>query len=251
MQWHIDTQAQRQACSYTYCTWGCTHVHTSRVISSTFVINSHSGLMFTAYSLSKPQTCLFLLSQNSKHPLSKDFFFVSLACLFFLHAFRSPTNELNTEETWKRLDEAWLFEQRGDDIVPYDYMHLYQQKQEASWKVCNYSQLCPVGWLHMGFPMCEQLVNDDNCGWQPRTPSLSLFCFSKVSVNLLQRLCLFCCGSSGQVVLVTQTCSRCSMTICLLTGERSREGLDSVTFTQVEQWILQTPLAWVHARWTQ
>lgn len=83
--------------------------------------------MFTAYSLSKPQTCLF--SQNSKHPLSTDFFFVFLACLFFLHAFRSPTNELNTEETWKRLDEAWLFEQWGDDIVLYDYTHLYQQKQ--------------------------------------------------------------------------------------------------------------------------
>lgn len=55
--------------------------HTSRVISWTFVINSHSGLMFTAYSLSKPQTCLFLLSQNSKHPLSKDFF--CLSCLSF------------------------------------------------------------------------------------------------------------------------------------------------------------------------
>ncbi len=123
-----------------------TRTRTSWVISWTFVINSHSGLMFTAYSLSKPQTCLFLLSQNSKHPLSKDFFFcVSLACLFFQHAFRSPTNELNTEETWKRLDEAWLFEQWGDDIVPYDYTYLYQQKQGASSKVCSFSQLRLVG----------------------------------------------------------------------------------------------------------
>lgn len=53
------------------------------LISWTFVINSHSRPAFAAYSLSKLQTCLFLLSQNSKHPLSKDFFFVSLACLFF------------------------------------------------------------------------------------------------------------------------------------------------------------------------
>lgn len=63
------------------------------------------------------------------------FFSFCLSCLsffFFLNAFRSPTNELNTEETWKRLDEAWLFEQRGDNIVPYDYRHLYQQKQERT-----------------------------------------------------------------------------------------------------------------------
>lgn len=60
------------------------------------------------------------------------FFFFGLSCLslFFRHALRSPTNELNAEETWKRLDKARLFEQRGDDIVPYDYTHLYQQKQE-------------------------------------------------------------------------------------------------------------------------
>lgn len=103
----------RRACTHTVPKDACMHAHTRWVINRTLVINSHSGLMFTAYSLSKPQTCLFLLSQNSKHPLSKDFFFVSLACLFFLHAFRSPTNELNTEETWKRLDKAWLFEQRG------------------------------------------------------------------------------------------------------------------------------------------
>lgn len=41
--------------------------------------------------------------------------------------------------------------------------------------------------------------------------------------------------ASAVAVLVTQTCSRCSVTICLLIGERSREGLDSVTFTQLEQ----------------
>lgn len=66
---------------------------------------------------------------NSKHPLSKDVF-LPLPCLslfFPLRALRSPTNELNTEETWKRLDEARLSEQRGDDIVTRDYTHLYQQ----------------------------------------------------------------------------------------------------------------------------
>lgn len=72
-----DTRTQMQTCSYTHTVYG-----SARAISWTFVINSHSGPMFTAYLLSKPQTCLFLLSQNSKHPLSKDFF-LSLACLFF------------------------------------------------------------------------------------------------------------------------------------------------------------------------
>lgn len=126
-----------------------THTYCMRVNSWTFVINSHSGLMFTAYSLSKPQTCLFLLSQNNKRPLSKHFFFVFLTCLFFLHALRSLTNELNTEETWKWLDKPWLFEQWGENIVPYDYTHLYQ----ASSKVWSASQLGLqlVRRLHMDF----------------------------------------------------------------------------------------------------
>ena len=97
-QRRTHTHAMTQAvCENTH---AHTHTHTQGwTISWTFVINSHSGLMFTADSLSKPQTCLFLLSQNSKHPLSKDFFFfVSRLSFFFLHAFRSPTNELNTEE---------------------------------------------------------------------------------------------------------------------------------------------------------
>lgn len=59
-----------------------THTYCMRVNSWTSVINSLSGPMFTAYSLSKPQTCLFLLSQNNKHPLSKDFF-LSFSLVFF------------------------------------------------------------------------------------------------------------------------------------------------------------------------
>lgn len=127
--------------------------------------------MFTAYSLSKLQTCLFLLSKNSKHPLSKDFFFFfGLSCLslFFRHALRSPTNELNAEETWKRLDEARLFEQRGDDIVPYDYTHLYQQKQENG--KLEALQLATAGSTASGLNsrgslfLHEQLVSDDHCG---------------------------------------------------------------------------------------
>lgn len=68
----------------------------------------------------------------SMHPLSKVFFCVSLASFFPFHAFRSPTNELNTEETWKPLDETWLLEQRDDeDIVAYDYSRFLQQKQAS------------------------------------------------------------------------------------------------------------------------
>lgn len=102
------------------------------------------------------------------------------------------------------------------------------------------------------FLLCEQLLNDDQCclpasNPPPSPPSLPLQ-QGGPKLPCDQLLCLHC-GSSGQVVLVTQTCSRCSVTICLLTGERSREGLDSMTFTQVEQWILQAQFAWVHASW--
>lgn len=50
---------------------------------------------------------------------------------------------LTLRKTWKQLDEAWLFEQRGDDIVPYDYTHLYQEKQERrrGKLECSFSRL--------------------------------------------------------------------------------------------------------------
>lgn len=99
------------------------------------------GPLFTTYSLSRLQTCLFLLSEkkkknNSKHPLCEDFFFSfffpGLSCFSPPHAWGSPTNELNAEETWKRLDEARLSGRRGDvDVPPYDCTpRLHQQKQE-------------------------------------------------------------------------------------------------------------------------
>lgn len=96
--------------------------------TSTLDVSDKLPFTFTAYSLSNPQTCLFLLKQQASI-IQTCFFSVSVACLYFfpLCALRSPTNELNTEETWKRLDEAWLSEQQGDDIVPHDYTHLYQQ----------------------------------------------------------------------------------------------------------------------------
>lgn len=160
MQQHIEWRTQfwhgHTHCSNYILKNACTYALV-RLISWTFVINSHCRPAFAAYSLSRLQTCLFLLSQNSKHPLSKDFFLSLLLVFSFfsLHAFRSPTNELNTEETWKRLDEAWLFEQWGDDIVPYDYKHLYQQKQgrrnKTGEKLCRFPCACTAGWLYMVF----------------------------------------------------------------------------------------------------
>lgn len=54
-----------------------------------------------------------------------------------------PLMSLTLRKTWKQLDEAWLFEQRGDDIVPYDYTHLYQEKQERrrGKLECSFSRL--------------------------------------------------------------------------------------------------------------
>lgn len=215
--------------------------------------------MFTAYSLSKLQTCLFLLSKNSKHPLSKDFFFFGLSCLslFFRHALRSPTNELNAEETWKRLDEARLFEQRGDDIVPYDYTHLYQQKQENGQAG---SAAASHSWVHnqwVDLTRVPPFTRATSEWWSLRQgglplPSLSLFRVSKVSVNLTLAAGLFRCGSSGQVVVVTQNMFKVLRDHMFAHwGAEQRIGLDSTTFTQVEQWILQALLAWVHARWAQ
>lgn len=145
MQWHSVAEK-------THYVWKCTHTHTRCFIIRTFVINSHSRLMFTAYSLSKPQTVYFYCLKTASIHYPKIFF---LRCLsFFRHAFRSPTNELNTEETWKRLDKAWLFEQRGDDILHYDYMLLYQLKggrraEETSQKVCSVSHPGLAVWLHL------------------------------------------------------------------------------------------------------
>lgn len=168
MQWHIDRVNILYMRMHTL-------THTSWLISWTFVINSHSRLMFVTYSLSKPQTCLFLLSQNSKHPLSKDFF--CLSCLsFFLHAFRSPTNELNTEKTWKRLDEAWLFVMILYLMITGIYINRNKERRkETSYKVCSIQ--------HLWSWMCESnLVIDDQCCWQPPTSSLSFFCFSRVGL---------------------------------------------------------------------
>lgn len=95
---------------------------------STLDVSDKLAHTFIEYTLSNLQTCLFLHQQQTS--IIQRCFFLPLHCLslfFPLRALRSPTNEPNTEETWKRLDKARLSEQRGDDIVTRDYTHLYQQ----------------------------------------------------------------------------------------------------------------------------
>lgn len=91
----------------------------------TLARNWHSRLQHIHYQTRRP---VYFCSSQQASIIQTFFLRLCRPSLFFpLCALRSPTNELNTEETWKRLDEAWLSEQRGDDIVARDYTHLYQQ----------------------------------------------------------------------------------------------------------------------------
>lgn len=114
----------------------------------------------------------------------------------FIHAFRSPTNELNTEETWKRLDEVWLFKKQGNDIVPYDYRRSYQRKQqkgrESSNSVCGVPRPSP-GKLDLGLNMCNQM---------------SFFpCFWQLPIFLLLVVSLACRPQNSPLVTLSLCCS--------------------------------------------
>lgn len=97
-----DTRAQMQTCSYTH-----TVYESARAISWTHTLGR--CLQHIHYQSRRP-VYFYCLKTASIHYPKIFFFCLSLVFFFFpLHALRSPTNELNTEETWKRLDEAWQF----------------------------------------------------------------------------------------------------------------------------------------------